>query len=728
MPGGARVSDEAIERNRISSRARYHRNREHNKEVRKANHEREFRTRRFIGWDGEGYNEWVQAGNPRCLLDGKWRHRYMLFGASTGDCITSERLTTTECLELILKVEQKNPTAYHVGFSFEYDVNMILTDLPWRMLAVLRDNGGCRWTDPITRKRYRVEHIPHKMFRVSANGVSATIFDTFGFFHSSYLRALKTYNIGSESKLAHIAAGKASRSDNTYAKLETIKSYWLDEISLLSPLMGAIRDAAYGGGYYINEWHGPGALASYLLRDRGVSKWHSRKIPAEVKSAIRYAYAGGRFTENLCGLYIGPVYTADLNSAYVYATSLLPRMDRGKWNRQNPNDVDPGNLARFGLYRIEFDAGRERRDKATSRGNPEPPYPLFNRAKNGVLRWPRKTIGWYWTPEASLVLGDSRARVLEAWAFSDDGSDPFRFVYQAFNRRLDLQRKDDPAEKAYKWSLAAMYGAFARRVGWDQERRKPPASHELAWAGYITSWCRAAVYGPALAAWENGDERGLISIDTDGVTATVPFDPQFLTNGVGENLGQWKLEEWTGILQWQNGIYWLRDSEGNWKDPKSRGIPKGSIPFSAALEALEKMDYTGCNPRTPGPWTGAILNLKRTRFIGYRQALRGQFDNWQQWITEPVEIQMGGSTAGKSVHGFRGCYACRKWNGRKLDPVDIAPTMHTVSLMPELPKNGKVAGIDSYPHKLPWLEPSQPGLPSGFSPDDFIYIVKDGDM
>jgi DNA polymerase type B, organellar and viral len=716
-----RMTDEAIERNRVTSRARFHQNKPHNRKMQKAYRERTFRERPFIGWDGEGYSEWKLADNPRCLLDGEWVHHYMLFGASTGDCITGESLSTTDCLELMLKVERENPDAYHVGFAFEYDINMILKDLRWTHLAILRDCGKCRWADPHNNKRYRIEHVPHKWLRVSCEGVSATIYDTFGFFHTKYTVALKKYDIGSRTKRDRIIAGKDLRASFAYSDIEMVKAYWLDEISLLPPLMDAIRDAVYDGGYYISEWHGPGALAAYLLRDVGASKWHSKKIPTEVKSAIRYAYAGGRFTGCLCGLYLGPVYTADINSAYIYACSHLPRMDRGRWARQSPNDVDPRNLADFGLYRIEFDAGSERRDKAYSRGNPEPPYPLFHRAKNGILRWPRKCIGWYWSPEAKLVLGGANARVLEAWVFNGDASKPFQFVHDAYGRRVELQHQGNPAEKAYKWALAAMYGAFARRVGWNRQTRKAPPSHELAWAGYITSWCRATVYGPALAAWEDGKGRGLVSIDTDGITATVPFDPQHLSNGVGEGLGQWKLEEYTGILQWQNGIYWLRDNKGKWIEPKSRGIPKGSIPFAAALEALEKLDYK------TRPFVHARLALSRTHFIGYGQALRGQFKRWRRWITQPVEVKMGGNAAGKAAHHYMMCYVCRKETGRNPASVEIASTMHTVSLMPEMPVNGKLPDINSHPHKLPWLE-DQPFLPPGLMVSEFKYIVKDGDM
>jgi hypothetical protein len=699
----ARISDAAIARDRVSSLARYHRNSDQAKKVQKAYRDRSFEEREFIGWDGEGYT------------DAEGNHHYMLFGASTGDCVTGPSLSTTECLELILQVRRENPNSYNVGFAFEYDVNMILADLPWRTLSILRACGKCRWADKRTNTVYRIEHIPHKWFRVSGNGVSATIYDSFGFFHCSYMSALKKYGVGSESKLARIKSGKDDRATFTYADIEKVKAYWLDEISLLPPLLDCIRDAAYDGGYRISEWHGPGALAAYLLRDQGATKWHSKdKIPLEVKSAIRHAYAGGRFTGALCGLYLGPVYTADLNSAYIYACSLLPRMDRGTWQRQNPGDVDPGNLPRFGLYRLEFDAGSSWKDKADRKAIPEPPYPLFHRSKNGVLRWPSKTVGWYWTPEAELVLGGSHTKILEAWVWNDDGSYPFKFVHDAYHRRLELQHDENPAEKAYKWALAAMYGAFARRVGWNQQTRKAPPSHELAWAGFITSWCRAAVLPPALQAWRKGNGRGLISIDTDGVCSTVPFDAKDLPNGVGEALGQWKLSEFTGILQWQNGIYWLRNSDGVWEDPKSRGIPKGTIPFEAALETFKAMDYS------ERPFKHPTLSLVRTRFIGYSQALRGQHGQWRKWVTNPVRITMGGNGSGKAFHLFAKCASCKAaTRGIDIPPEDVKG-MHTITTTAP-------SHLHSFPHKLPWLE-DQPGLPGGFMADVFNAIVRDEDM
>jgi hypothetical protein len=552
---------------------------------------------------------------------------------------------------------------------------MILKDLPWRALALLRDIGVCRW------EGYTIEHVPHKIFSVRKRGVSFRLFDVFGFFHCKYLTALKKYKVGTIDQLRRIDDGKNQRGRFTFTSLPEVIKYWQVEISLLPPLMDKVRDAAYDGGFHINEWHGPGALAAYALRTHGVAQWKSQNVPSEVKYATQSAYAGGRFTPARCGFYDGRIYTADINSAYIYACSLLPRMDRGRWIRTSPDDLDRENLPRFGLYKIAFDTGQQWGRAARKRGIPEPPYPLFHRSKTGVLSWPGRVEGWYWTPEAQLVSTSPRARILEAWIFDDDEPGCFGFVEDYYRRRLILIGLKSPAAMAYKWGMAAFYGAFARRVGWDKKARKAPRTHELAWAGWITSWCRAAVYEAAASSYS---KNGLISVDTDGVTSLTPFDESKLINGVGTGLGQWKLEEWTGILYWQNGIYWMRDENGKWTEAKTRGVPKGHIEIEQAWEALS-MRESFKHP--------AIIKTSKTTFIGYRQALRGQFESWRRWETRPYKLLMGGTPDGKCFHAWPFCRKClTDLNGQNLNE------MHTITMLP--PNH-----IESEPHKLPWLEP-----------------------
>lgn len=629
--------------------------------------------RKFIGWDGEGYNAYAVSSDGTVTP----QHRYMLFGCSERRYVSGIDLGTQQCLDLILYVEKQNPKCYHVGFSFEYDVNMILRDLSWRHLAMLNDIGTVIW------RGYRIKHIPHKMFSVSKDGVSATIYDVFGFFHTSYLVALKKFSIGTVSEISTITAGKAGRSHFTYSEIQMVLEYWSVEISLLPSLMDSLRKSCYDAGFFITQWHGPGALAAFAIKKYKLATYRPPKnIPTAIRSAARFAYAGGRFQGWECGEYYGDVYTADINSAYAYAASMLPRLDIGEWQHHtNPQARKASDIRHFALYRISFDA-REMESQARSK---KIPFPLFHRDKRGRLTWPARTEGWYWSPEAALVAGSKHAVFHECWEFADNGERPFAFVNGAFERRLQLQVEGNPAEKAYKWFLASIYGQLAQRVGWNRNTRTPPNSHCLEWAGYITSYCRAFVYRAAVDAARNG---GLISVDTDGVTSRSPFNPDRLPNGVGSGLGEWKLEHFSGIIYWQNGIYWMRKQNGEWEDPKTRGIPRKYLEVTVGQSALASFDFSS---RNGNPSIGVVRN----RFIGYRQAMQHQFTTWREWVSEDVTVEFGGTGKGRHVPSL--CATCMEIRNTE-SPANNTSGLHTIVHFP--PEH-----VDSRPHKLPWLIP-----------------------
>jgi hypothetical protein len=259
MSGEPRRSAEAVARNREQSRLRAAARREsrseqehetHLKERREYeaknaehinaarqtrygnDHEMALASRPFIGWDGEGYRSF--AVDPSGEIDEL--HHYMLFGNSRmpDEPITSRDLTTKECLDYMFRVESLFPDAFHVGFAFDYDVNMILVDLSSRHLKHLAEYGMCHWSG------YRIAYIPSKMFRVSRGPKEAresiTIFDTFGFFHCKYTTALIKFGVATDKELAHIMEGKDRRGSFTYRDMEYVKEYWQDEISFFPPL------------------------------------------------------------------------------------------------------------------------------------------------------------------------------------------------------------------------------------------------------------------------------------------------------------------------------------------------------------------------------------------------------------------------------------------------------------------------------------------------------------
>jgi hypothetical protein len=651
----------------------------------------------FTAWDGEGYT------------DNSGVHHYMLFGSSNSTPIVSPSLSTLECLQHIEAVCKAHPKNINVAFAFEYDVNMILRDLSILHLRILNKYGTCHY------RGYTIEHIPHKMFTVWPGGLKKSqryvIFDMFEFFKTSFIQALKDWRLGDSAEMGRIVEGKGQRGQFTYEEIDYVKAYWTDEIKLLARLADNLRDTFYNAGFFITSWHGCGALAAYMMDHNGVKEHMSRrnpkKTPAGVKVAMRHAYAGGRFQEFHGGEYDGTVYCADLNSAYVTAARMLPSLATGQWNRGNTSELrNSRSVPDFGIYRIKWDFLHV---PYTRR-----PQPFFFRYKSGHLSWPDRGEGWYWGPEinAALAIG-AEFQLEEAWIYQDDGTRPFAgWINGAYQRRLERKRAKDPVEFTYKAGLAALYGQWAQRVGWNRKSRTAPSRHQLEWAGFITSWCRAQMERVAASVGIDN----LVSIDTDGVTALAPFKEL----DIGDQLGQWKVDEYEGIVQWQSGIYWLK-KDRKWSKSKSRGMPKGEVSRERCIEQLRALDLVDFYPQKASTCT---IKTERPTFVGYRTALHGmQLNRWRKWETNYPD-----STFGSSAHVSSYCYQCGKVN-----PTGSARgfphPMH--SMLNPLPTEDGM----SCQHKLPWLQPEKEddwsiegALAFDELDQDYVEILHDIDM
>jgi hypothetical protein len=609
-------------------------------------------TRRFIAWDGE---ETKDAG-------------YCLFGASVGIYLQKPHLSSVEMLELLLDVSDKYPDAFHVGYAFDYDVNQIIKDMDKLHVAVLHQLGHVTW------QGYRIAHIPHKILKVSDKNKQRTIRldDGFHYFRTRFDKALIKYKIGTPDEQRIVSNGKDAREDFWYRDIDKIREYWKMELRLMVGLMDRIRTNINTAGFYIGEWHGPGALAKYALRQRGISK-HKNPTPPEIIEPALFAYSGGWFERFRAGIHDGPVYTADLNSAYIHAARQLPSLATGEWEYIVNPDPMLSRRVRMGLFRIRR-TGTFAEYMATCRGIP---LPLFQRQSNKTLSHPVAVENWYWNPEASRVASHSNVEFFEAYIFHDDGTYPFSWVGDMYDQRLLMQRVGNPGEQAFKWALASMYGAFAQRVGWNQQTRTPPRWHQIEWAGWITSLCRSLIFDAALPVALQG---GLVSIDTDGIMSTVPFDTSFMPSGEGEQLGQWKIERFEGLVYVQNGLYWLLGNDGEWIEPKLRGIPKGrSLSVGTAIRSLEY---------------GHPMEIRRKQFVGYGAALHRDWSTWRTWIggdDEPPNYSINVNRSGNRIHVPMFCKPCQYG-------YTMTDCLHELALSPS-------NQLDSAIHRLPWREP-----------------------
>lgn len=607
--------------------------------------------RPFIFWDGESPQD---TG-------------YSLFGNSAGYEICYPTLSTLDCLELITQTGRENPQAIHIAFGFNLDVSFILKDLPRRSLRALAKLGAVWW------RYWKLEHIPHKWFKVTfavknEQRVSVKIYDIRTFFQGGYVSCLVKFNVGTPKEIELITSGKAQRGEFMWADIAEITVYWRTELKLGPELGNALRDSLYAAGYVPYSWHGPGALARMALKRHKVYSAMAT-CPARVRHAARYAYAGGRFDQYIIGEINETIYEADINSAYPFYATQLPNLARGRW--RNGRRFEPG---KFALYHIRF-ASRRPVDR------PSYVYPLFRRLDNYMVRFPHRVEGWYWSPEAELVKDDPDAEFIESLVFDeDDPADrPLAFLAEYFDRRKRMDKAGDIGGYGYKVLINAIYGQLAQRAGWNKKKRTAPRSHQLEWAGYITSACRAEV---TKAAWKCGDK--LISVNTDSVMALCPLDDIVNT---GDKLGEWKTSKYMGGLFWQAGIYTLQEDMGyspdldyGWNKARTRGIPRGQYTTDQLRDCIHE---------------NKPLSLVRKMFITYSLANMGQWERVNTWNAEESKYTFGGSD-GKRIH-LCGKF-CRETPGKFAHR-----TINNIMLLSD-----DVMNMWSKPHWLPWLDEPSP--------------------
>lgn len=668
----ARLSYERGQARRARYEAKKRRGRHDANETRENGHVRTFHYRDypFIGWDGEAPQD---TG-------------YSLFGSSAGHEVCEPALSTESCFNLLLAAKEENPHSIFVWFGGRYDWDEITrASIPLTKLARLKMHGVLWWHG------YRLTEIEGKIYSITRDGIRAVIYEISGWFGKAYVRALRDYGIrcdrclhGSRScdlddmgigggydsgspgsdnlsdcvcvcVLCRMEAEKKRRGDFVWKEIAEIAEYMRDELACMPELMNRVREIVLKAGFDPKGWYGPSALGRQLLTRYKVFDYMA-ECPPEVNEAACFAFAGGRF-EFFRGGILKYNCTADQNSAYMHAALDVPNLRAGQWRQGCAFEE-----GKFAVYHIRY------RDRSRP-VDVLKPNPLFRRLKNGNVLWPRRVTGWYWSPEAELVKDSPYAEFLDAWIFDEQPSErPFEFVHEVFDKRLYLQSlpADNPereAEWALKRALASIYGQLARTVGWDKRTGTPPRTHQIEWAGYILSKCRANMYKVAIACGEH-----LVSIDTDSVTATCPI---VVPEGI--QLGEWKTEHHEAGVYFQNGVYFTLD-DGKWSKGKTRGMERrrGIPPVNPHL--LMTAIREGLSVR---------MRPKR-RYVTTKMALAGQLKHHGQWREHPGNVlHFGGG--GKRYHNAKFC------------PEYCTGNTHV--MLPSVPIE-----IDdsSYPHILPW--------------------------
>jgi len=560
--------------------------------------------RPVIAWDMEGIS-----------LSGQEAPQHpVVFGSSVDveTPLVDKKLTSWDMLRYIISVGERYPDAIHVGFGFRYDSNMILQDFPRGYIERLYRHGTGRIHDA-SGTEWRISWIPGKRFTVTKvlggkKRVSVTIDDYSSFFGGSAFLTVCEQLLRDELSSSDrdvIAHGKEQRGQLDWSELPTILHYWKLEIQLIARTFIKFRDTMVQAGFTLDAWYGPGALANHInrvhkIRTHLVGAQSSGDMPAPVHEASKRAFSGGRFELFRAGRHVGPIYAIDINSAYPYALTGVPSLDPqfGFWQHTH----SPGRIARFGVYRISFEA--------PGAGPIEyRPMPLFYRDERGLISYPNRVHGWYWSPEARMVLGMPGITIHEGWEWVQTSEVyPWEFLNEMYETRQRLG-KQNLLSMPFKLGPNSLYGKYAQTVGWDKKKNTAPRSHALPVAGWVTSYCRSMLWSVIRQI-----PNDVIAVETDSVYTTA--DPRTLDLQLGNQLGEWDFTEYEELMYVQSGMYHTR-SEGAWRGTRSRGM--GRAEFTA--EMVERF----LRELVPGrEWPSLTIKTK-PRFIGAGAALANPF-------------------------------------------------------------------------------------------------------
>lgn len=558
----------------------------------------------FIGVDGEGIGR------------GK-NHRYVLLGVGSQQYIARDirrGIQFDEAFQFLYEQYREHPEAAFVGFYLRYDFTRILATLPYKAAWMLMSPQGkaMRKMKPIGGKRQAMRRQYHPvrvdgweidllgMKRLSIRPIPdgckcgikgikcpltkhATwmhICDAGPFYQMKFESVINpdTWKddpdgpVCTQAQFDRIKTWKDKRS--TFTRItKGMKDYNIEENLLLATVMTRLAKGFVSVGIKIpkDQWYGPGAAASAWLRGKGAPRKRDGIMPKWFWDTCRYSYFGGWFEIFSHGIIEGESYNYDINNAYPYATTKLPHICRDSGYKRGHGEYR-GDGEYVLLYCTVFTNG----DRIGA---------MPNRAKDGTIRRPRVTKGWYWKHEidAARRAGLVKKVMEHEWTeYIPCGHDkPFTDVQFLYDKRLSVG-KGSAQGMAIKNNNNSIYGKFAQATG------SAPYNNWF-YASYITSHCRTQILD-AIATHPD-KANAVLMVATDGICFDSPhpgmdFEIQSYLAMSGktkdERLGEWDRSVYTDLVLFKPGVYWHHEGKEALLKVKSRGVPK-----EAFLEACE---------------------------------------------------------------------------------------------------------------------------------------------
>jgi DNA polymerase type B, organellar and viral len=496
-------------------------------------------------------------------------------------------LSTQECLNFLLSLPKGSNNGLkpiYIWFAMDYDVNMILKDVPFNAVS-----GGSiselRETNETTWRGYKIKYIRRKIFAVQRSGRRFNSYDVWAFFGKSFERSLEDWGV---SVPEIISKGKAARGTFGQWPKQKLIDYNQAELECLEDITTQLREAIQPLDLKITSWHGPGSLAGAWLGQNGAEGWKGEKLREDLQDASLRAYFGGRIDTQGYGI-IEPVYHADIVSAYPSAIRYLPDLSKIKWRKGKGSPPSAGGIY---LARIQW---------RIPTWPKWAPFPFRN--KDGSILYPPEGEGWYWFSEIEAAIKQYPNLDLEFKEyFIAEGNIEYPFlplIEEAFKYRKELKRQNHPSHVAVKLILNSLYGKFAQTVG--RNRYYSPI-----WAGLITAHCRAQLTSVI------SDDVVLMMTDSVWSKAPIPVDDS-------RELGGWEKGDEQKLIVAGAGLYKAIDSDGS-ESVYQRGFDKAK---ELDLEELVNIWLDVDEAYEP--------IFKMNRFVGMGLASMTSYP-WREWV------------------------------------------------------------------------------------------------
>jgi hypothetical protein len=571
------------------------------------------RRQKAIFVDGEGVT----------LDDGSHLYRYMAAcladGTVLGELYDEEGIRSRVALEFLAELpkEDEEGVAYLgvFGFGLGYDMTKWLENLKNKPIYELFHSEDLKPKATIGSLRLLlVGKCLELVDKRAPKGQKRTkVWDVLKGFQSTFVKALRNWNVGRPEEWKRIEAMKGQRGKFADVPWEEVTAYCKDECRLGAELVETYIRAHIDAGIDLRgKYHGAGSTSdAFLMLMDALDKKCTREVAAkdldafaQTKSAFSRAFFGGRAETSRVGVVKGPIWTADIASAYPHVLYELPCVKHGKWRKCQGRGLRRGlsvaKLAavhfRIGMVESRMEAGvdpvrelgelgehgppRVKRKKKKGEKEPEeelcelertvheralgmgiaadgatPAWcPLPYRTEKGSIVFPASHPGgWAWLPEyRAAETYFEGVEAMEAWVLrgSCQCEPPYRDIGKYYLLRIEWGAEG--RGKVLKLGYNGCYGKMAQVIG------KNPKYACRVVAGQITAQTRARLYEGMMSV---KDPWNVFYAATDGLMATEPLAPP----NPPENETAQKTAKWLGVWEVDRLATWSDEMGEQWE-------------------------------------------------------------------------------------------------------------------------------------------------------------------